>query len=75
MATGILYQKKMYVNYIVLGDTLFNNLSRLAQSVERQTLKESPWFQGVYLNVVGSSPTLGVTFCLFMASMNVLHSC
>ena len=47
MATRFLYQKKMYVNYIVLGDTLFNNLSRLAQSVERQTLKESPWSQGV----------------------------
>ena len=35
--------------------------SRLAQSVERQTLKSLPEFEG-YLNVVGSSPTLGGFF-------------
>ena len=64
MATRFLYQKKMYVNYIVLGDALFNNLSRLAQSVERQTLKRVSLVSRGYLNVVGSSPTLGAVFCL-----------
>ena len=40
------------------------SLSRLAQSVERQTLIQGfPRLLGVHLNVVGSSPTLGEFFC------------
>ena len=41
---------------------VFQNLSRLAQSVERQTLTRVSPISESYLNVVGSSPTLGVLF-------------
>ena len=37
--------------------------SRLAQSVERQTLNRVSSETKSYLNVVGSSPTLGALFC------------
>ena len=40
-------------------------LSRLAQSVERQTLNRVSSVAKSYLNVVGSSPTLGAP--LFLA--------
>ena len=57
--------------------TSCQDLSRLAQSVERQTLTRVSSITKSYLNVVGSSPTLGVLFdflgdALFHASLSCI---
>ena len=49
------------MNIIAHVNTLDKVLSRLAQSVERQTLRSVLGYEG-YLNVVGSRPTSGVKF-------------
>ena len=60
------------MNIIAHVNTLDKVLSRLAQSVERQTLRSVLGYEG-YLNVVGSSPTLGAKFfeCYFLVLVNI----
>ena len=46
----------MLIYIKIINELLYTTLSRLAQSVEHETLN---------LGVVGSSPTLGEIFCYF----------